>query len=421
MEELRKHQTNKNWKFMLSYFERNTITITNDIFNIILITLIDSYNNLDKSHKTLISILNYTEINALNECSFNLTIRLCVKLNNTEKIYHLLNVMKTEDIQIKKRTITPLIHLFVETKNMDLMETIYPLLFNGITLDDNDYIMLLSFFGENQYLEKFETIFNLMLEQLDIISSELSSIISFYYTFRVSNSSIHNHICKKCNTSLLRDKLSSYDKKCILDIICNNFAEKNKYFLEFIDSIHNNPRGFNVDYILDGANIGFFQQRPDKGGKLSYTNIDKIVDQIKNKGKIMIFLHEKHLNFKYMSDYNKRIIAKWENDNMLYKTKRGLNDDWYWLYLGIYLEKAYIVSNDKMTDHYYQCFHDKSFKRWRDMSQIEFNFIKTKAILSDIKLATNGSIVNELKIHIPYHSNSKNVEWLCVDTFKETI
>ena len=38
-----------------------------------------------------------------------------------------------------------------------------------------------------------------MLEQLDIISSELASIISFYYTFRVSNSSIHNHICKKCN------------------------------------------------------------------------------------------------------------------------------------------------------------------------------------------------------------------------------
>ena len=419
MDELRQHQTNKNWKFMLSYFEKNTITITNDMFNIILITLIDAYNNLDKYHKTLTSILNYTELNALNECSFNLTIRLCVKLNNTEKIYHLLNIMKTEDIQIKKRTIIPLIHLFVETKNTELMETIYPLLFNGITLDDNDYILLLSFFGENQYVDKYETIFKLMIEQLDIISNELASIISFYYTFRVSNSTIHNHICKKCNTSLLRDKLSSYDTKCILDIICNNFAEKNKYFLEFIDSIHNNPRGFNVDYILDGANIGFFQQRPDKGGKLSYTNIDKIVNQLKHKGKIMIFLHEKHLNLKYVSDHNRRLIAKWENDNMLYKTKRGLNDDWYWLYLGIYLEKVHIVSNDKMTDHYYQCFHDKSFKRWRDMSQIEFNFTKTKVMLSDIKLATNGAVLNDFKIHIPYHSNTKKVEWLCVDTFNE--
>jgi hypothetical protein len=418
MDELRQHQMNKNWKFMLSYFEKNTITITNDMFNIILITLIDAYNNLDKYHKTLTSILNYTELNALNECSFNLTIRLCVKLNNTEKIYHLLNIMKTEDIQIKKRTITPLIHLFVETKNTDLMETIFPLLFNGITLDDTDYILLLSFFGEHQYLDKFENTFKLMLEQLDIISNELSSIISFYYTFRVLNSTIHNHICKKCNTSLLRDKLSPYHKKCILDIITNNFSKKNKYFLEFIDSIYNTLRSFNVDYILDGANIGFFQQRPDKGGKLSYTNIDKIVNQLKNKGKIMIFLHEKHLNLKFMSDYNRRIIAKWDNDNMLYKTKRGLNDDWYWLYLGIYLEKAHIVSNDKMTDHYYQCFHDKSFKRWRDMSQIEFNFIKTKVVLSDIKLATNGAVVNDLKIHIPYHSNTKKVEWLCVDTFK---
>ena len=161
---------------MLSYFEKNTITITNDMFNIILITLIDTYHNLDQFDKTLDSIINYTELNALNECSFNLTIRLCVKLNNTEKIYHLLNIMKTEDIQIKKRTITPLIHLFFETKNIDLMETIYPLLFDGITLKDNDYIMLLSFFGENQYVDKFETTFKLMIEQLDIISNELSSI-----------------------------------------------------------------------------------------------------------------------------------------------------------------------------------------------------------------------------------------------------
>jgi hypothetical protein len=421
MDELRKHQTNKNWEFMLSYFEKNTITITNDIFNIILITLIDAYHNLDKSHKTLLSILNYTEMNALNECSFNLTIRLCAKLNNTEKIYHLLNIMQTKEIQIKKRTITPLIHLFVETKNPDLMEIIYPLLFNGIPLDDTDYSMILSFLGEHQFLDKFETIFKLMIEQLDIISNELSSIISFYYTFRVSNSTIHSHICKKCNTSLLRDKLSLSHKNCILDIIYNNFSKKNKYFLEFIDSIHNNPRAFNVDYILDGANIGFFQQRPDKGGKLSYLNIDKIVNQLKNKGKIMVFLHEKHLNLKYMSDYNKRIIAKWENDNILYKTKRGLNDDWYWLYLGIYLEKAHIISNDKMTDHYYQCFHDKSFKRWRDMSQIEFNFIKNKVILSDIKLANNGAVVNDFKVHIPYHSNTKKVEWLCIDTFNETI
>jgi len=417
MDELRQHQTNKNWEFMLSYFEKNTITITNDIFNIILITLIDTYHNLDKSHKTLLSIINYTEMNALNECSFNLTIRLCSKLNNTNKIYHLLNIMKIKEIQIKKRTITPLIHLFVETKNTELMETVYPLLFNGITLDDNDYIVLLSFFGEYQYVDNFESIFKLMIEQLDIISNELSSIISFYYTFRVLNSTIHNHICKKCNTSLLRDKLSPYHKKCILDIICNNFSKKNKHFIDYIDSIPNNPRVFNVDYILDGANIGFFQQRPDKGGKLSYANIDKIVNQLRPKGKIMIFLHEKHLNLKYLSDYNRRIIAKWENDNMLYKTKRGLNDDWYWLYLGIYLAKAYIVSNDKMTDHYYQCFHDKSFKRWRDMSQIEFNFTKTKVILSDIKLANNGAVVNDLKIHIPYKNNTKHVEWLCIDTF----
>ena len=55
------------------------------------------------------------------------------------------------------------------------------------------------------------------------------------------------------------------------------------------------------------------------------------------------------------------------------------------------------------------------------MSQIEFNFIKNKVILSDIKLANNGAVVNDFKVHIPYHSNTKKVEWLCIDTFNETI
>ena len=51
------------------------------------------------------------------------------------------------------------------------------------------------------------------------------------------------------------------------------------------------------------------------------------------------------------------------------------------------------------------------------MTQVEFNF-NTKVNLSNIKIAENGSLVNELKIHIPYYKNNyKNskVEWLCID------
>ena len=260
-----------------------------------------------------------------------------------------------------------------------------------------------------------------MTKDLNIISKKLSEIIEYYYTFRAINTTISNSsICKKCNTSLLRDKLSTFEKNTILDIILNNLAQKNPYFIKYIEelnsSIHSKKSKFNVDYILDGANIGFFKQRPDKGGKLSFVNIQKIVDFIKTKNKkLIIFLHEKHLNKRFLSTKNLKIVENWEKEGILYKTHRGLNDDWYWLYLGVYLEKCFIISNDRMCDHYFQCFHDKSFKRWRDMTKIEFNFNYNQIVLSNIDASQNGSLINELKIHIPYYKTPTKIHWLCID------
>ena len=418
MDNLRTYQKNGDWKKMLEYYKFNKESIKKDQLNLILITIIETFNQFTKQdRKNIFELISEIKRNKEDECTLNLLIRLSALFDSKETIIELLRFMDSKNIPIKKRTISPLIKY--ACKNLELTDYIYSLSTkNSIVLDDDDYIYLLKLYGEKEMQGEFNIVFMNMTKQLNIISNELANIILYYYSFRVVNSSVNNDICRKCNTSLLRDKLTSEEKQSTLKLIKENLANNNPKFLEYVEEIESNTSFFKRDYILDGANIGFYQQRPDKGGKLSYENINKIVKYLQSKNKsVILFLHEKHLNLKYISNYNQKIIKEWENCNILYKTQRGLNDDWYWLYLGIYLDNSHIISNDKMCDHYYNCFHEKSFKRWRDMTQVEFNF-STKVNLSNIKIAENGSLVNELKIHIPYYKNKNNkVEWLCVDNY----
>ena len=419
MDNLRTYQKNGDWKKMLEYYKFNKESIKKDQLNLILITIIETFNQFTKQdRKNIFELISEIKRNKEDECTLNLLIRLSALFDSKETIIELLRFMDSKNIPIKKRTISPLIKY--ACKNLELTDYIYSLSTkNSIVLDDDDYIYLLKLYGEKEMQGEFNIVFMNMTKQLNIISNELANIILYYYSFRVVNSSVNNDICRKCNTSLLRDKLTSEEKQSTLKLIKENLANNNPKFLEYVEEIESNTSFFKRDYILDGANIGFYQQRPDKGGKLSYENINKIVKYLQSKNKsVILFLHEKHLNLKYISNYNQKIIKEWENCNILYKTQRGLNDDWYWLYLGIYLDNSHIISNDKMCDHYYNCFHEKSFKRWRDMTQVEFNFTNNVVTLSNIKIAENGSLVNELKIHIPFYKNNyKNskVEWLCID------
>ena len=421
MENIRKYQKNGDWKQMLEYYTKNKETIKNEDINIVIITFIENFTSISKTHrKSIFDIVISIKKDTIPESSFNLLIRLYTLFNSKENIIELLRMMESKNIPIKKRTISPLIIYCSNNNYVNVMNNLCVLFRQyEILLDDNDYIRLLKFYGEKGNQETFNLLFKTLIKQLNIISYDLANTIIYYYSFRVVTSTLTtNFNCKKCNTSLLRDKLSINERNSILELIRDNLSNGNPKFVDYIKELENSPNRFKTDYILDGANIGFFQQRPDLGGILSYTNINKVITYLKQKNKsVILFLHENHLNPIKVSNYNHKIIRQWENSGILYKTQKGLNDDWYWLYLGVYLENSQIISNDKMCDHYYNCFHQKSFKRWRDMTQIEFNF-NNKVNRSNIKIAENGSLVNELKIHIPYYKNNyKNskVEWLCID------
>ena len=97
-----------------------------------------------------------------------------------------------------------------------------------------------------------------------------------------------------------------------------------------------------------------------------------------------------------------------------------MNDDWFWLYFAIYSLKSKIVSNDRICDHYYKCFHSKSFMKWRDLTMITFKFSKNRFILKDCKPYSKHHQHHQQHQHQQHHTTAPQATWFC-STIKKPI
>ena len=85
--------------------------------------------------------------------------------------------------------------------------------------------------------------------------------------------------------------------------------------------------------VIDGANVGFFGQRPDRGGKISFRQIDMVRQHFQDEGyQPIIFLHERH--GKRVRGEHASLLQKWRQRKQVFETPFGCNDDWFWLYAG---------------------------------------------------------------------------------------
>ena len=88
---------------------------------------------------------------------------------------------------------------------------------------------------------------------------------------------------------------------------------------------------------------------------------------------MLLVLHERHFSRDIMPDKYKPIQEYWEQENILYKTPRGMNDDWFWLHAA-YVYRTLVVTNDEMRDHHFQMLAPKIFLRWKERHHIHFDF-----------------------------------------------
>jgi pentatricopeptide repeat protein len=140
-------------------------------------------------------------------------------------------------------------------------------------------------------------------------------------------------------------------------------------FAEFLRSIGH------VDVVIDGANVGKFEQNfADAPRHVDYNQINWVIRHFTRMGKkVLLVLHERHFNPNMMPDKYRPLQERWEREKLLYKSPRGMNDDWFWLHAA-YSYKSLVVTNDEMRDHHFQMLAPRTFLRWKERHHIHFDF-----------------------------------------------
>ncbi|KAG7621340.1 Pentacotripeptide-repeat region of PRORP [Arabidopsis suecica] len=172
--------------------------------------------------------------------------------------------------------------------------------------------------------------------------------------------------------------------------------------------------------ILDGANIGLYQQNFADGG-FSLPQLEAVVKELYNKSgtkkQPLILLHKKRVNALLENPNHRNLVEEWINNNVLYATPPGSNDDWYWLYAAAKL-KCLLVTNDEMRDHIFELLSNSFFQKWKERHQVRFTFVKG---CLKLEMPPPFSVViqesEKGSWHVPITSQDKEESsrsWMCI-------
>ncbi|OMO72880.1 Ribonuclease Zc3h12a-like protein [Corchorus capsularis] len=134
-----------------------------------------------------------------------------------------------------------------------------------------------------------------------------------------------------------------------------------------------------ADYeaIVDGANIGLYQQNFAEGG-FSVLQLDAVIKEMYNKSGNkwpLVILHNKRVRALLENPSCRKMVEEWRNNGVLYATPHGSNDDWYWLYAAVKL-RCLLVTNDEMWDHIFELLGSNFFLKWKERHQVRYTFLK---------------------------------------------
>ncbi|OMO63028.1 Ribonuclease Zc3h12a-like protein [Corchorus olitorius] len=146
-----------------------------------------------------------------------------------------------------------------------------------------------------------------------------------------------------------------------------NFREFQDWLEEYAD----------YEAIVDGANIGLYQQNFAEGG-FSVLQLDAVIKEMYNRSGNkwpLVILHNKRVRALLENPSCRKMVEEWRNNGVLYTTPHGSNDDWYWLYAAVKL-RCLLVTNDEMRDHIFELLGSNFFLKWKERHQVRYSFLK---------------------------------------------
>ncbi len=184
------------------------------------------------------------------------------------------------------------------------------------------------------------------------------------------------------------------------------------------------------DYVVDGANVGFFGQgaaiaanrkarqtlnggvesaedmrslREARQTLFSVDRLEAMLQTLTDRGsKTLLVLHVQHMKRLQQGEASAALLERWQSEGVLYFTPHGHNDDWYWLYAAVASgARCYAISNDEMRDHHFVLLHNKSFLRWKERHVVHFNY-RTQRIAGAVGVVRDAGLLPLLEPPQPY-------------------
>ena len=264
------------------------------------------------------------------------------KINNINKKIEKYFDIISKNCKLKYRTYSPLIEYYCKTDNFKMFEFIYlDSRKNEIELMDIDFAYIIKYLYFKKETIKLYKIVEDMSQYIYNINDIFNKIVSNIKEINVDKYGNIDQIEQKLTIYNITDYESS--------MILSNLEKQSNNIKNFKEWVFKK----NFDIIIDGANVGFYNNK-SKTNVINYNQLNQIYNQLKKLNFTpLIILHKRHFDKKKLNSNNKYIIKNWEISECLYKTPIGENDDLYWLYGGI-LKNIHIVTNDKLRDHHFE-------------------------------------------------------------------
>jgi len=382
-------------------------------------------------HKFDNNIYNIFLINSRNVNDIDDIINLCIEKNikfeeslyatiiksyclylEVEKSERFLAFMKKNNIKLKQRTYTHFIRMYDRLCNYDKLFQIYnEIKFYNIKLLSIDYITLINSFLKEGSIEKITKLVQ-DIENNDICFNEChinllkqifkNNRLQFFPTILTEEGFCEINECNLKPINITHN--DRIEMMVHLDIQITD--SKLKLFKKFKQWLYNHS---DINIVIDGANVGYFNNRPNKGNSINFKQIDNVRTELTKMGNnVVIILHKRHT--KKMSKSQNMLYKNWMKNNQIYITPVGINDDIFWLYTSLY-SSSYIITNDRMRDHHFNISYNKIVK-WKKKNIINYEISKNlPKLFFPKKYSETFQNLNKYTCFFPFNNKENKLQW----------
>ena len=374
-----------------------------------------------KSKKEMLKYLNLVlednTVEDFNETSFTSFIKIYSdpRYLDFDKIKGYLMHMMMNNIKIKRRTLGP---IFDNKLDLSFCLGIYNISKNlEITLNDVDYINILETIFQNDPSDKF----NLTIVLRDLLKTHyildekcattLDKLFKSNQDLEIDiDGNIQNEdigIKKIPEFRLTSKDITKFSDKIELHV-GNIHPKKKKSLLDFRKFLNKNMKKY--DTVLDGANVGFFEQGTNSGKVLNFRQIQMFVNKaVELKRKVLLILHERHL--RNISAANMDILKDIKKKTISFFSPQGNDDDMYWLYSSIVNPKAKIITNDEMRNHIVNISAGDMFTEWKKYKRIQYNILGGEVVFHMPNKYMDRPLIQNNNLIIPFKNENGRINW----------